>query len=67
MAWSLKIFRFAGINVYLHWTFLLLLIWIVVASLSSGQPTAEALESTARIAVLTMVTAFGYPEPPGFP
>ncbi|MCB0569165.1 MAG: site-2 protease family protein [Phaeodactylibacter sp.] len=43
MAWSLKIFRFAGINVYLHWTFLLLLIWIVVASLSSGQPTAEAL------------------------
>ncbi|MFN8214587.1 MAG: hypothetical protein U0R27_13140 [Candidatus Nanopelagicales bacterium] len=31
------------------------------------QPTAETLESTARIAVLTTVTAFGYPEPPGFP
>ncbi len=43
MAWSLKIFRFAGINVYLHWTFLLILIWIVLASLNSGEPAVEAL------------------------
>ena len=31
------------------------------------QPPAEALESAARIAVLTTVTAFGYPEPPALP
>ena len=31
------------------------------------QPTAGTLESTARIAVLTTVTAFGYPELPGLP
>ena len=31
------------------------------------QPPDETLESTAQIAVLTTVTAFGYPEPPGLP
>lgn len=31
------------------------------------QPPDGTLESTAQIAVLTTVTAFGYPEPPGLP
>ena len=43
MAWSLKIFRIAGINVYLHWTFILIMAWIILASLSQGEPTWEAL------------------------
>jgi hypothetical protein len=31
------------------------------------QPSPDALESAARTAVLTTVTAFGYPEPPALP
>jgi len=37
MKWSWKIARLAGIDVYMHWTFLLLLGWIVFMHLSQGQ------------------------------
>ena len=52
MTWSLKIARIAGINVYLHWTFLILLAWIFIANLSAGQSTAEALIGVASILAL---------------
>ncbi len=43
MSWSLKIARLFGINVYIHWTFLILLAWIFLSSLGSGQNVQESL------------------------
>jgi len=43
MKWSLKIARVAGIDVFVHWTFLILLIWILWANLRSGQTLSESL------------------------
>ena len=42
MKWSLKLGRFAGIDVFVHWTFLILLVWIFVAQWgASGEPAAK--------------------------
>ncbi len=42
MKWSLKLGSFAGIRVYLHWTFVLLLGWILFSHLGQGHDWAEA-------------------------
>ncbi|MCO6475247.1 MAG: site-2 protease family protein [Phaeodactylibacter sp.] len=52
MTWSLKIARFAGINVYLHWTFLILLAWIFISSVNAGQDLVEALTGVGFILAL---------------
>jgi Zn-dependent protease len=52
MSWSLKIARLFGINVYIHWTFLILLGWIFLSSLGSGQNMQEALLGVAFILTL---------------
>ncbi|MCO6490776.1 MAG: site-2 protease family protein [Phaeodactylibacter sp.] len=52
MTWSLKIARIAGINVYLHWTFLILLAWIFISSLNAGQNTTEAFTGVAFVLAL---------------
>ena len=52
MTWSLKIARIAGINVYLHWTFLILLAWIFIANLNAGQRTSEALTGVVFVLAL---------------
>ncbi|MCB0582358.1 MAG: site-2 protease family protein [Phaeodactylibacter sp.] len=52
MTWSLKIARIAGINVYLHWTFLILLAWIFISSLNAGQNTTEAFTGVAFVVAL---------------
>jgi len=43
MKWSLKLGTYAGIGVYLHWTFGLLIGWIFVAHLGAGQNVTQAL------------------------
>lgn len=43
MKWSLKIARIAGIDVFVHWTFLILLVWILWANLRSGQTLGESM------------------------
>jgi len=42
MKWSLSLGSFAGIRVYLHWTFVLLLGWILFSHLGQGHDWAEA-------------------------
>jgi nucleotide-binding universal stress UspA family protein len=43
MKWSLKIARVAGIGIYIHWTFLLLIGWILFLYLGQGQSLQAAL------------------------
>lgn len=52
MTWSLKIARIAGINVYLHWTFLILLAWIFIVNLNAGQRASEALTGVVFVLAL---------------
>ena len=47
MKWSWKIGRIAGIDVFVHWTFLLLVGWILVARIGSGETAASALKAVA--------------------
>jgi Zn-dependent protease len=44
MRWSLKIAQVAGIGIFVHWTFFLLLAWVVYAYLSAGEKDVVALE-----------------------
>lgn len=52
MKWSTRIGQFAGIGVYIHWTFWLLIGWIVFSHLSQGNGVAAALEGVGFIAAI---------------
>ncbi len=52
MKWSLKLGRYAGVDVFVHWTFLILLGWIFLAQLSAGQPVAAALRGVGFLLAL---------------
>src|SRR5438094_7624843 len=52
MKWSLKLGSFAGIRVYLHWTFVLLLGWILFSHLGRGHDWAEAWRGVGFIIAL---------------
>lgn len=52
MKWSLKIGTYAGIGVYLHWTFALLLGWIFAVRLAAGESLGQALQGVAFILAL---------------
>ena len=43
MKWSWKIAEIAGIGIYMHWTFLILIGWIVFDHYSAGQDVLVAL------------------------
>jgi len=43
MSWSWKIGRAAGIPIYVHWTFLILIGWLVIASAVENQDPAQGL------------------------
>jgi len=49
MKWSLKIGRFAGIDVYMHVTFLLLISWVALMHWRQGQSLTAALAGVAFI------------------
>jgi Zn-dependent protease len=49
MKWSTRIGEFAGIGVYIHWTFWLLIGWILYIHLAQGHDLAQALEGVALI------------------
>ena len=52
MKWSVKLGSFAGIRVYLHWTFVLLLGWILFSHLGRGHDWAEAWTGVGFIVAL---------------
>ena len=52
MKWSLKLGSFAGIRVYVHWTFVLLLGWILFSHLGQGHDWAEAWRGVGFIIAL---------------
>lgn len=45
MKWSLRIVRVAGIDVFVHWTFVLLIGWIVISNLGAGRTVGESIWS----------------------
>jgi Zn-dependent protease len=49
---ALKLGAFAGIGVFVHWTFGLLIGWIFIVHLSAGHPAAQALGSVVFILTL---------------
>jgi Zn-dependent protease len=52
MKWSTKIGTFAGIDVYVHTTFLILIAWVAFAHWQTGQSVTAALEGIAFILAL---------------
>lgn len=54
MKWSMKIATVAGIGIYVHWTFLLLIGWIVFLHVNRGASLGVALEG-----VVFVLTIFG--------
>ncbi len=52
MKWSLKLGQFAGIGVFVHWTFFLLLAWIAYLHVAAGEDTAMVLTGLAFILAL---------------
>lgn len=52
MKWSFKLGTYAGIGVYLHWTFALLVGWIFMSHLGAGQTPGQALAGVGFILAL---------------
>ena len=52
MKWSLYLGRYFGIKVFIHWTFIILVGWIVMTSLSAGQDLATMGWNIAFVLVL---------------
>ncbi|MGF1452459.1 MAG: site-2 protease family protein [Opitutales bacterium] len=49
MKWSLRLGSVAGIGVFLHWPFSLLIIWVLVASIKQGQAWLEAVRAVGFV------------------
>ncbi len=52
MKWSLKLLSVAGIGIYVHWTFLLLIGWIVLAHVSAGDDAAVIVQGVGFVLAL---------------
>ncbi len=49
MSWSWKIARVAGIPIYIHWTFLILIAWLVYGHWSQGHDLATTVEGVGFV------------------
>lgn len=62
MKWSLKIAKIAGIEVFLHWTFLVLMAFVLISIFSSGEPVAHLgiLWSMLLLFLFVLLHEFGH-------
>ena len=49
MSWSFRLGRIAGIPIFVHWTFLILLAWLVYGHWASGHDLATTLEGVGFV------------------
>jgi Zn-dependent protease len=52
MKWSVKLITIKGITLYLHFTFLLFVAWMITVNLASGMQVAQLLWTTAFLAAV---------------
>ncbi len=52
MKWSLKVGQVAGIGIFMHWTFLILLAWVAYANIAAGESTLLVMEGIGFILAL---------------
>jgi Zn-dependent protease/CBS domain-containing protein len=52
MRWSLRLGSVSGIDIYVHWTFLILLLWILMSYLVQGETLALAARALALITAI---------------
>jgi Zn-dependent protease/CBS domain-containing protein len=52
MAWSWRIGRVAGIPIFVHWTFLILIAWLLIGSIAEGHGLWKALAGVASVLAL---------------
>jgi Zn-dependent protease/predicted transcriptional regulator len=51
-SWSLHVGKYFGIDVYIHWTFWILVLWIVLAHMGSGDAVTQSLHGVLFILAL---------------
>ena len=52
MKWSFKLLEVAGIGIFVHWTFLILIAWIILAHVSAGDDAVVILEGVGFVLAL---------------
>lgn len=52
MKWSLYLGKIAGIKIFVHWTFLILVLWIIQLHLRAGDTAREVVEGVAFLFAL---------------
>ncbi len=52
MKWSFKLVEVAGIGIFIHWTFLILIGWIIYAHVSAGDKAAVIVEGVSFVLAL---------------
>lgn len=58
MKWSLKIVRLAGIDIFMHWTFMILIAWVIFSGLNAGESISQSLLSVVFILTLFACVVF---------
>ncbi len=60
MKWSLRIARFSGIDVYLHWTFVLLVAWMGLSMFNAGKEGLNYFGLVLLLFVFVLLHEFGH-------
>ncbi|MBK8043009.1 MAG: M50 family metallopeptidase [Haliscomenobacter sp.] len=60
MKWSLRIARISGIDVYLHWTFILLLAWMGISLFNAGKEGWNYFGLVLLLFVCVLLHEFGH-------